>query len=530
MTDLATLFRRGEVYADSWSVEVRRQLNVEDTLVGLVTQALNDGRHVVITGNAGDGKSHLLSMALDASAPKPSIEADDRSPAALTPGDRLFIRDAATLDDAAILAWTDAAIANGSQLVITLNEGPLSSLARRQGEGLYEQVREVTHARARGEMMDDPGSVLLVNLAGRQLVHAGFVTRALERLLPAVDPCRTCGDDTTCPRTAGRDLLARSPQAADRLTKLLSLLGQSGLRLTARELWVFLAELFFGWQCPPRGRDVQKLAGWWWSRVFDPATSLGRMISREFDPIHTANSSVDSHLWLGNNERVGVAPEVPLFHPAVIHRRDRNGALKAFAAAKRAWFFLALDLQVEGIIDRQSHIPEYVDLLQEARDEPHRAVQRVVAEINRYRLTVGTGKQLHLSRHHRLTAVTRPSVLAASASISSDELTVRLPYLHEDHGVESAGFKPSKLELSWKQGRGAVLSLDYETWRQLHQPRTVHSDRTQEALDMALDLFIGQAPARPVTDPEIIAVDHNTGVRITVTVRGGRRPEIEVNP
>ncbi|WP_307661096.1 hypothetical protein [Streptomyces sp. V1I1] len=295
-------------------------------------------------------------------------------------------------------------------------------------------------------------------------------------------------------------------------------------------MWVFLAELFFGWQCPTRGRDAQKLPGWWWSRVFDPATSLGRLISREFDPIHSANSSIDSHLWLGSNRRVDVALEVPLFNPAVIDRRDRSGALKAFAAAKRAWFFLAAELRVEEIIDRQSHIPEYVELLQEAQDEPQRAVQRVVAEINRYRLKVGGGKQLHLSRHHRLTAVTRPSVLAASASISSDELAVRLPYLHEDHGVESAGFKPSKLELTWKQGKGAVLSLDYETWRQLHQPRTIHSDRTQEALDMALDLFIGQAPVKPETDPEIIAVDHSSGVVTRVTVRGGRRPEIEVNP
>ncbi|MDQ0940734.1 hypothetical protein [Streptomyces sp. V1I1] len=181
MTDLAMLFRRGEVYADSWPVDVRRQLNVEDPLVELVTQGLDDGQHVVITGNAGDGKSHLLSMALDASRPRRSIEAEDRSPDALTSGDRLFIRDAATLDDAAILAWTEAATAKDCQLVITLNEGPLSSLARLQGDGLYEQVREVTHARARGEQMDDPRGVLLVNLAGRQLVHAGFVARALDR-------------------------------------------------------------------------------------------------------------------------------------------------------------------------------------------------------------------------------------------------------------------------------------------------------------------------------------------------------------
>jgi energy-coupling factor transporter ATP-binding protein EcfA2 len=525
---LTALFKRGEVYADSWPREVRRQLNVDDPLAGVVAQALDSGQHVVITGNAGDGKSHLLATALDLCKPRREVDAGESPSGALTSGHRVFIRDAATIDDDSISRWTQVATQQGAQLVITLNEGPLTSLAERQDSGFYEAVRKVAHARARGERVSDPEGILLLNLAGRQLVQADFVGQALERLLPAVEPCPTCGDDMACPRTAGRDLLAAAPHAAERITILLRLLGQSGMRLTARELWVFLADLFFGWQCPQRARDTDQLSGWWWSRVFDTRTPVGRAIAREFDPIHSAQAAVDNHLWLGDYQRALVPPGVPSLTPSNIHRRDPSAALRAFESAKRAWFFLAVNLDIQSMIDRQSHIPAYVALIEDAQDEPERVVQRIVTEINRYRLRVSDGKRLHLSRHHRLTAIKRPTLLAASESISAGALDVRLPYLHEDHGVESAGFRPTRLELSWKHGKGAVFRIDYQTWIQLHQPRTVYSDRTQEALDTALDLFLGQAPMMPETDPEIIAVDHSTGATVKIIVRGGRRPMFEV--
>ncbi|WP_125522519.1 hypothetical protein [Streptomyces sp. WAC 06783] len=527
---LTALFKRGEVYADSWPREVRRLLNVADPLVDVVAAALDSGDHVVITGNAGDGKSHLLATALDLCRPRREAEADSTSPAVLTPDYRVFVRDAASVDDADILRWTDAATKQGAQLVITLNEGPLTSLAERQGPGLFEDVRQVAHARARGEDAQDPEGVLLLNLAGRQLVDAGFVTQALERLMPAVTACSTCASTATCPRTVGRDLLAASPHAAERITTLLSLLGHSGMRLTARQLWVFLVDLFFGWECPPRAKAVDQLSGWWWSRIFDARTPLGRAMAREFDPVHWAHASVDNHLWLGDNERARVPNEAPLLNPNGIHRREpgSTASLRAFESAKRAWFFLAPDLDVKSMVDRQSKIPDYVELLTQARSEPQRVVQKIVTEINRYRLRVTEGKRLYLSRHHRLTAVKRAALLAASESISTTSLDVHLPYRHEGRDLEGSGFSPTKLELSWSEGKGAVFGIDYQTWIQLRQPRTVHSDRTQEALDLALDLFLGQAPVKPETDPEIVAVDHDSGAMVKIIVRGGIRPTFEV--
>lgn len=526
---LTALFRRGEIYADSWPDDVRRRLNVEDPLADLLAAALDSGRHVVLTGNAGDGKSHLAVTAMAAARRKNTLEPDSVEPARVRTGERVFIRDAAAVSDEAILAWTSAALSASAQLVITLNEGPLASLAALQPNGVYAELRDVAHARARGDEAPDPSGFLLVNLAGRQLVHGEFVVRALARLLPAVVACDGCQDATTCPRTVGRDLLQASDTAAIRLTQLLRILAHSGTRMTARDLWMFLVDLFFGWECPPAASDIDRLTGWWWSRVFSDENWLGKAISREFDPVNAAEGSVDVQLWLGDAVRAGVPSAALLVPPFRQHAEEPGEALRAFSAAKRAWFFLSLDVDAAALVARQSRIPDYSRLLEIAREDSLAAARRVVGLINMYRLNDNDDRRLYLSQHHVLTAIERPRVLAASQTYNSDAVQVRIPYVSEDHGVSTAGFVPTRLELAWPGQRGNVLVVDYPTWLRLQEQRSIHADRRQEALDAALDLFIGSAPAQPDGDPQISVFDHRTGTKTRITAFSGKHPAFEVN-
>ncbi|MEO3747134.1 hypothetical protein [Plantactinospora sp. B5E13] len=526
---LTALFRRGEIYADSWPDEVRRRLNVEDPLADLLTTALDSSRHVVLTGNAGDGKSHLAVTAMAAAKRKNTLEPESAVVPRVRAGDRVFIRDAAAVSDEAILTWTSAALSAGAQLVITLNEGPLASLAALEPDGVYARLRDVAHARARGDEASDPEGFLLINLAGRQLVHGEFIAKALDRLLPAVVACDGCRDATTCPRTVGRDLLLESSTAPARLTQLLRLLAHSGTRMTARDLWMFLVDLFFGWECPPGAGDIDRLPGWWWSRAFSEENWLGKAISREFDPVNAAEGSVDVQLWLGDAVGAEVPPAALLVAPFRQQAEDPGEALRAFIAAKRAWFFLSPYVDATALVARQSRIPEYMRLLEAACEDPLTAARRVVGLINMYRLNDKDDRRLYLSQHHVLTAVERPRVLAASQTYNSDAVRVRVPYASEDHGVNGAGFVPARLELGWPEQLGNVLVVDYPMWLQLQEQRTIHADRRQEALDAALDLFIGSAPATPDGDPQISVYDHQTGIKTRITAFSGKHPAFEVN-
>src|SRR2546423_13832025 len=79
--DLRALLQQGALYADRWPAAIRTALDVHDPLVEVVAGALRDRRSVVISGNAGDGKSHLAQRALDAMGTRNVVEVSSSNPA-----------------------------------------------------------------------------------------------------------------------------------------------------------------------------------------------------------------------------------------------------------------------------------------------------------------------------------------------------------------------------------------------------------------------------------------------------------------
>ena len=249
--DLADLFERGAVFADRWPAKVRLALDVPDPLTDHIRAALKEGRHVVITGAAGDGKSHLAMTVLDDLAPVTVHELvrGQPLPDGIPPNTVVFLRDVSALTDSEVLEAVHHARERSLTLLVTVNEGPLNTLAPQDETQLLREVRDVIHHRARGINSPDPKETVVVNLSGRQLTRGEFVPGALQKILPAVRPCRVCGKSKNCPRVRGAQLLRKSKPAQERLARLLQMLTDRGRHLTAREIWTFLIDLFFGWTC-----------------------------------------------------------------------------------------------------------------------------------------------------------------------------------------------------------------------------------------------------------------------------------------
>ena len=72
---------------------------------------------------------------------------------------------------------------------------------------------------------------------------------ALQKILPVVRPCRVCGNPRIARAYEVRSMLRRSRTAQERIVRLLQMLTDRGRHLTAREIWAFLIDLFFGWTC-----------------------------------------------------------------------------------------------------------------------------------------------------------------------------------------------------------------------------------------------------------------------------------------
>src|SRR4051812_32048442 len=109
--ELRELFERGAVYADRFPPHVRDALDVPDPLTDVVRDALVARETVVLSGNAGDGKSHLAQRALDGLSTRTCFEvtASTRDFVAIPPEATMFVRDVSALSDDQALAAVEAA-------------------------------------------------------------------------------------------------------------------------------------------------------------------------------------------------------------------------------------------------------------------------------------------------------------------------------------------------------------------------------------------------------------------------------------
>lgn len=528
-TELRALFESGAVYADRWTPQIRAALDVADPLTTAVVEALNQGRSVVLSGNAGDGKSHLAQRALDQVIPRRCLEvtASQPIPRPVSAGSLIFIRDASGLSDEQVIESIAAAKAAAVPILITINEGPLASLAQRADNEYFRQIRDILHERAVGGTVPDPPDTLILSLSGRQLTRADFVQGVLQRLLPVVSPCTTCGKSRGCPRVVGARMLRKSARARTRIELLLRLLTDGGQHLSAREIWVFLIDLFFGWRCPPGGTEADQLPGYFWMRIFEGDSRLAVQISEQFDPIMIPLAREDVALWQGRFDQVDIDGPYPGSSPDTMSSHlDEEAGLRGFTSAKRCHFFFGKKLDAEGTLERRSLAPQFGRLLQQAMTEPRPVIRDLVGLINKYRLSLETENELWISRHHGFAAHRRPAGLGAAAKLPIEKLNVLVPFKFDAQEHTDAGFFPTKLYLHWT-GSEQLFTVDFDTWERLKHHRTLTVDREQETLDFAIDLFMAQADVPAVDDPEILIYDHRRREKTILRIRPEER-RIEV--
>lgn len=519
--DLADLFERGTVFADRWPTAVRHRLDVPDPLAGTIRTALKIGRHVVITGAAGDGKSHLAMTVLDDLAPIVIHEVvrGQPLPEGLPKGTIVFFRDVSALTDGDVLIGVQQATAHGLTLLLTVNEGPLNTLAPQDQTGFLRDIRDAIHRRSRGLEAPDPSNTVIVNLSGRQVTRGDFVSGAIQKILPVVRPCRVCGKSKNCPRVRGAQQLRRSRTAQERIARLLQMLTDRGRHLTTREIWAFLIDLFFGWTCIVTSDEVDQQRGYFWNRVFDGDNAIAQAIREDFDPLRVARARDDANLWLGHSDDLGIS--IPLTPPRVLARSSIEDGLVMFTSAKRFYFFFSKSWDIDHTLASFVPASQFGALLAKAAADEAVAAE-LVGLINAFRLGLKTREDLWISRHHSFAAHRRPAVLAASGKVPSSKLVVRIPFSYEAKTYPHSGFFPHRLLMGWSSSDQEFV-IDFPTWRELQGERNLIVDRSQETLDFALDIFLSQGNPPDATDPEVLVYDHRRRQHVTLRLDGSER-------
>lgn len=309
-----------EVCADELTEDQLRRLHVKQGLDEFLLDRVKQGYSIVLTGNAGDGKTHVLRR-LEPELKRLGAKVELDATAAMRPDDVSPI----------IRAWKRA-----KHYCIAANEYPLY-LLRITGKGfpqIDEVNRQCTQRLAYGaeiEKSEAPREkVLVVDLSLRNPFNAGFAGPLLDTLL--ADP----GVQSLAASEIDSDLAwnvrhLSNKEVRRKLLALFARLAESGHRATVRELWIWITRSVFG-NGTEDNKPLQSPGRWYSSRLFenDDRFAISHLLRSLADPAAHSHPRWDLRLESGsisNGWEVDGSP--------VLLRMDADN----FVAVKRRFYF-----------------------------------------------------------------------------------------------------------------------------------------------------------------------------------------------
>ncbi len=487
-------------------------LHLETPLEDYLLDRARSGLSIVLTGNAGDGKTHLaraLQRRLGGDADRFEFAFDATAIMSSEEGVAPIVE-----------RWRQAENA-GKRLVLAINQYPLYMLRRQLPAALPEVSKSIERQWKMRLTSDDAGdtpagdSLLLVDLSLRNPLSQDFARRVLQRMLsdPAIRRHAVRGADRNFSLNFERLASAR---VQERLFELFDRVISSGRRTTIRELWILTARLLFGASEDAESEVPDAPPAWYSERLFAPDARfpLIEALRGVADPAGVSHPHIDRRLEDSDGTRAGQwlagsEPPPPLPSPAAalgLRSEDRERYRTRFLALKRRFYFEHADGGDNVFrLDHGSHA-RFHELLRTPEDDAEH-LRVFIKAINRCYFPdpfEGITEKLCLWIGHRLDEQPTKSFVAGEC-IPGERLCIQRP---EPPGALKDAFTyvPDHLSLSEKgrQGdthRGVSLRIDAALFRALSAvlgglPRHLIDPGELNRLDTFVDRLRHGRPSR----------------------------------
>lgn len=278
---IQSLYRALGACADHHSDDTVALLHIATPVDGFIREKA-PGRVLFVTGNPGDGKTHLLrrlSGELARAKVEVCLDANERSTAELLEAIRKAMR------------------SRTRGLAIAINEGILVQLLRAAGDDpwaasvLRQLLSPLVYRDGEGDGEDERFMVVDLNL--RNNLSPEIVRAALERMIAVSAPCEGCPGPSGCSLQANAARMRR-PEVAARIGALLDGVASVGVHATMRDLQGLLAFLMNGEQAC---EDEERYAEPYWINAFEGAEGALFDATRRFDPAGVTHPLLDDVLW-----------------------------------------------------------------------------------------------------------------------------------------------------------------------------------------------------------------------------------------
>lgn len=268
-----SLYKSSSSCADHHDPDFLKTLHIQTGIDDAILLAALEHKIVILTGNPGDGKTHLIRRVQQENFPAKAV----------------VNKDANQLDDQDLIVQIDDAFASKDAFVLAINEGVLLSICEQvKAKSVWAKVviRSILQPYVYADEQPPVDSrILILDLNLRNNLAKDIVRQAIEKVVALTDKRGALAENAT---------RLRNPVVVDRLIALLDAVGQTGYHATMRDLLGFIAYLLCGGEEdsgaePPRPYYVNAFVG-----------GIGQLFEqvREFDPLDSPAPFIDDRLWM----------------------------------------------------------------------------------------------------------------------------------------------------------------------------------------------------------------------------------------
>ncbi len=442
-------YRGTSAYADHVDEELLSYIHLKTKLDDAIVEAAKRGKDIVLTGNPGDGKTHIIRMLKSKleKLPKPAI----------------VELDASTLSNDEIYASWKAAQDTGAPFVIAINAAVLYAVYKSYPE--FEPIRnaylQMVNSVVFHNEEQQTDSLVVFDLSKREALTSEILNQAILKMTADehYKECQECPLFDTCVVKKNRELLNNS-LFQERLGIILRRVSLQGYHATLRELQSFIAYLIFGNRsCKQLNQTAGNSQYDLVNLIYSGKGNLFTAINNAIDPVNISHPVWDEKILLNDisSDSWIEGYEVPA--EAIAYDND-----DMFRLRKRQFFFFNLygDELLKILDDDAARFQKFLE------QDNGRIIKDLISKLNGFFGAVNASNtKLQIWSGHRYNNEPR-KVLVSAGVIKKNEFNVGRPTLLSSmqSGIDMTS---NYIRLEKKDSPNIFLKVDFEMYLLLNE-------------------------------------------------------------
>ncbi len=442
-------YRGSSGYADHIDSDLLSSIHLKTKLDDAIVNDVRSGKNVILTGNAGDGKTHIirkLESELEKNSQDVSVELDG-----------------STISNEEIYSRWKTAEENKSPFVIGINAAILYSAYKDYPdfEPLKSAYHQMAHSVVFHEETTETSQTIVYDLSKREALTSDILKQAITKLTSKehYTECSKCPLHANCVVNKNRELLNNS-LFQERLFIVLQRVSLQGYHATLRELQSFISYLIFG------DRSCQKLNQTNGNKQYDIVNliysgkgKLFEAIIQAIDPINISHPVWDERILLNDIDPNSWVDGYEVPAESIAYDNE-----ELFQLRKRQFFFFNTNgIELLKILDDDTtRFKNFLD------QENGKIIKELIAKLNSFfGMNNVSNTKLQIWSGHRYNNEPR-KVLISAGMLKKSEFAIGRPTLLKTMqlGIDMTA---NYIRLEKKNSPGVFLKVDFDMYLLLNE-------------------------------------------------------------